>query len=475
MGSGALSDEAYRLSWVEGVGRLLVAVVYEGDNDSDNITNDKNICNEIITCTLRYNLLCELLTSAKNLLRIPPTGGIDDCLRGKEVVGAYCALICYTPDNGNDNNDSRVNDNNRVNKIRHDMLLRNGYIALTNLLASTPSLKSPHSAMFPLLNSTLITSCRRLKESLTIETCYRLVRFLHYAIGTMQELRKIAVLVEDNVGTIVELLGYFVCEKFPREGKENEKETTSLLSPPILLSPPSDSTYPLAIECLKALYAISCSGEGKTYLSSPSNAETVKNLGYVLSNVLHLPNGNRDVYEVKLEAVKLIMEPPADYVQYLLDTGCIDKLLDILHIQSSECVVEKCNDVQGRVLHVLVATRECCKLNKLVKKHVEERIFPAEEMRAAEEERMKELSALPEAEREQAQKALDLKPISSPPHSLRSHLLALLLSLDTNVKRFASELLWEICGDSRIFSKRVGYGRGIHFLGLKGIVKTPKG
>jgi hypothetical protein len=55
---------------------------------------------------------------------------------------------------------------------------------------------------------------------------------------------------------------------------------------------------------------------------------------------------------------------------------------------------------------------------------------------------------------------------------LRSRLLKLMTSLDSNLKRCSSELLFvACCEDGDLFTRRVGFGNAVHMLQLKGILK----
>ena len=62
-----------------------------------------------------------------------------------------------------------------------------------------------------------------------------------------------------------------------------------------------------------------------------------------------------------------------------------------------------------------------------------------------------------------------MRPVDSPPGTLRSKLISLITSLDTHLKRCSSELLLELCGqDMEEFTVRVGYGNAAYMLHVRG-------
>ena len=56
-------------------------------------------------------------------------------------------------------------------------------------------------------------------------------------------------------------------------------------------------------------------------------------------------------------------------------------------------------------------------------------------------------------------------PIDAPPGTLRHRLLSLMTSLKSGAKRYATELVWELCSrDQEEFSLRAGFGNASHKL-----------
>ena len=59
-------------------------------------------------------------------------------------------------------------------------------------------------------------------------------------------------------------------------------------------------------------------------------------------------------------------------------------------------------------------------------------------------------------------------PVDSPPGTIRSRLLHQMTSIDSSIKRYASELVYELCDcDDDILIKRAGFGNAIGLLSLK--------
>jgi hypothetical protein len=55
----------------------------------------------------------------------------------------------------------------------------------------------------------------------------------------------------------------------------------------------------------------------------------------------------------------------------------------------------------------------------------------------------------------------------TPPHVLGGKLTKFLTIVDTNLKRYAGEFLFNLCGDQGTFIKRVGYGPGAHMVAIR--------
>jgi hypothetical protein len=55
----------------------------------------------------------------------------------------------------------------------------------------------------------------------------------------------------------------------------------------------------------------------------------------------------------------------------------------------------------------------------------------------------------------------------TPVHVLGGKLIKFLTIVDTNLKRYAGEFLFNLCGDQATFIKRVGYGAGAHMVAIR--------
>jgi len=77
-------------------------------------------------------------------------------------------------------------------------------------------------------------------------------------------------------------------------------------------------------------------------------------------------------------------------------------------------------------------------------------------------------------EHRQAGGKKNVRPLDAPQGTTRWKLIKLMTYTESNVKRCASELLWNICRkDPNEFVLRCGFGNAVHMMGIKGLVQIP--
>lgn len=242
-------------------------------------------------------------------------------------------------------------------------------------------------------------------------------------------------------------------------------------------SDPSDLRSQLAIEILRVLFAIRSNDSNITKKLEESNPEVMTQLGILIVDILHLSNRDRRAYETKLSALGLLMDPPPAYCQFLVINKVIDPLLTILWLQLNDVLVvnggAKINDEKNAalMLPILVVLNKLSQFNPTIKKQCKEYVFPPKA----------DVDITPMSERKGQMPGgvanlpgKNVKPINAPPGTVRWKLIQLMTFIDSNVKRCASELLWNLCdGDPKEFVTRTGFGNAVHLLGIKGIVQIP--
>lgn len=129
------------------------------------------------------------------------------------------------------------------------------------------------------------------------------------------------------------------------------------------------------------------------------------------------------------------------------------------------CLVETPTVDIVAVTPVLAVLLKFCDAQERVRERVKSVVFPDEEtyQKMAEAQRVAHKGKLK-----------NVAPLDAPRGSLRFHLIQLLTSHESNVKRISAELLWILCGSSsQEFIGRVGMGNALPTLGQKGIVQLP--
>jgi len=180
---------------------------------------------------------------------------------------------------------------------------------------------------------------------------------------------------------------------------------------------------------------------------------------------------------------------PTHFAEFLRVNKCMGILVGILDSQCDAIVVEKergGND-SVQLVPILSVLKSLCENSRAVCEEVKEAIFPKardEEMEKEaalkEEEAAKEALLNPVSEEDAAvaaaaDKNKHIAPQDAPQFSLRWKVIRLMMSVDTNVKRYSSEFLWIVCrGDPKEFVARTGFGNAVHFMGIKGLVNIPE-
>ncbi len=255
----------------------------------------------------------------------------------------------------------------------------------------------------------------------------------------------------------------------------------SLRSEPTFPSPSSDDKRPdLIIEITRVLFALRNGNSKAAQHMELENQEIMTQMGVLIVDILKLPNRDQRCYECKLAALSLLMNYSGDFGGFLVANNAIEELLAIFWFQLNVIVVEGAGDVQSEsnatmILPILIVLNQLVSARAHIKDQVKNYIFPPEDEKnfmAKVEEHRQEIMNTPESKRGQKK---NMHPLDAPEGTTRWKLIKLMTWTESNVKRYASELLWNLCKkDPNEFMLRCGFGNAVHFLGIKGLYKIPK-
>uniref|UniRef100_A0A7S4HXF2 Uncharacterized protein n=1 Tax=Odontella aurita TaxID=265563 RepID=A0A7S4HXF2_9STRA len=249
--------------------------------------------------------------------------------------------------------------------------------------------------------------------------------------------------------------------------------------PPFPGTDPGDRRSDLAVEVMRIMFVLQ--------LRHASNNDEVKNdndmmtqIGILICDILQLPNADFRIYDIKLAAVNLLMDCPAEYGQFLMSNNGIPPLLAVLTLQLTTVVVERTGSGAAdaaAIVPILIALTRLSAANDDVKKVIKEGIFPPEAEKGFQSKAREEKEKLRGGDRGSVGGlgAKNMSPLDAPRGTVRWKLLRLMTWTESNVKRCASEFIWTLCnGDATEFVLRTGFGNAVHILGIKGLVTIPK-
>jgi hypothetical protein len=189
--------------------------------------------------------------------------------------------------------------------------------------------------------------------------------------------------------------------------------------------------------------------------------------------------GSSGNVEIPLATVSVLMDASPTFSEYIVQQDAVQPVLSLLERQVTHIIETSLVDQRGAAacLPVLVVVHRFCQANMAFRKAVKEAVFPV-----ADEANFQRLVTAKQQEIQSTRDsgattggAKNMKPLDAPVGTLRYKLIRLLTWPESHVKRFASEILWTLCGsDATQFILRVGMGNGMPFLGAKGMVELPQ-
>uniref|UniRef100_A0A7S2XIN1 Uncharacterized protein n=1 Tax=Attheya septentrionalis TaxID=420275 RepID=A0A7S2XIN1_9STRA len=305
-----------------------------------------------------------------------------------------------------------------------------------------------------------------------------IVRNVHNLIGSVPG-------VVNKMDTAIEEL---IEKRAPDDFVKGGTDITSVLVETLTWTIKSEPSFPgdassdrradLALEILRVLYAlrngqIAGSQRGSfSEIQEKRIEDNMKKMGALLCAILNLPNENKQVYDVKLAAINLLMDAPIEYAQILLTNGNIPSLLMILDLQVTKVVVEEGGAKTSNatsIIPILAVMNRFSAANPCIQNIVKEDVFPTNhDDGTVDEVKTEEMD-------NEAPGGRNMRPMDAPKGTLRYNIIQLMTATESNSKRLASELLWTLCdADPNEFVRRTGFGNAVHMLGMKGLVKLPE-
>ncbi|CAN0554765.1 unnamed protein product, partial [Ectocarpus sp. 12 AP-2014] len=169
--------------------------------------------------------------------------------------------------------------------------------------------------------------------------------------------------------------------------------------------------------------------------------DSMKRLGYVLVDILHLDHAEVDVFMAKLQVLNLLLDMPGGFAEVLLEHGCLPRLVQLVELQ---LVRQEFQD--GGVDAAAELTPGLLVLNKMVlaseesKMAVKRAIFPPEADKVWKqrlEREKRELASLTGDNYKRAEKLSKDKrvhPVDAPKGTLRARLLKQMTATESSSK-----------------------------------------
>jgi len=241
-----------------------------------------------------------------------------------------------------------------------------------------------------------------------------------------------------------------------------------------------DKRSDLIIEIIRVLFALRNGNAKAVAKMEADNQEIMTQMGIIIVDILKLPHRDKRCYECKLGALLLLMNTPKDYGSFLVVNNVVEELLAIFLFQLNTIIVEGAGDVQSEsnattILPILIVLNQLVDGNMIIREKVKTYIFPTEDeenFQTKVNDYRKMVANTPESQRASKK---NMQPLDAPVGTTRWKLIKLMTWTESNVKRYSSELLWNICRkDPNEFMLRCGFGNAVHMLGIKGLYKIPK-
>ncbi|CAM9629596.1 unnamed protein product [Laminaria digitata] len=244
--------------------------------------------------------------------------------------------------------------------------------------------------------------------------------------------------------------------------------------------PLGEGRITLMVQVLQALFLVGARFTQKER-ETALEGDTMKRLGYVLVDALHLDHADMEVFNAKLQVLNLLLDMPDSFVEVLLEHGCLTRIVQVVELQLMRQAFQDGGDIDAAtgltpallVLNNMVLASEGSRLA------VKNAIFPPEAdevWRRRLEQEKTELDLATGDAHERAEKAMRdnrVHPVDAPRGSLRARLMKQMTATESSSKTAACDLLYNLCKDEEEFTTRCGFGNAVNTLRLKGRISVP--
>jgi len=308
---------------------------------------------------------------------------------------------------------------------------------LTSALASS----GPELKMHFLSNGGLDKVMSILNTGGPAATVHQCVRIVHLMCSTFPQVTPVLVTSHALVTHLVTLLGWCLCGN--KRNKTAERGW-------------NEGREGVFRECVRALYAVGNSHPG--YMERDGDLERFESLTHLGCLVVKGLNGGYTAERRVKEIIKLLMVMPGTFTPFLRVNGGVGRLVEYMDRATDREVVERVGGGGMEVVAVMNVLRNIVETDETARLEVEEKVFGG-----------------PLGGRGEGKDKQKLEPEDAPVYTLRWKVIKCMTSVDGHVKRASSEFVWALCGgEPEAFTRRTGFGNAVHFLGLKGVVETPK-
>ncbi|CAM9483465.1 unnamed protein product [Sphacelaria rigidula] len=244
--------------------------------------------------------------------------------------------------------------------------------------------------------------------------------------------------------------------------------------------PRGDDRLKLMVLALKGLFLL-----GARYTQQEREealkGESMKRLGFVLVDALHLDHADPEVFLAKLQVLNLLLDMPDGFADVLMEYGALPRILQVVELRLARQAFHDGDDMDpaADLTPALLVLNKLVTASDDVKVAVKQAIFPPESDKVWKEQLEREeamLGSLSGEERERAEKAIKdrrVHPVDAPRGTLRARLLSQMTAIESSSKAAASDLLYNLCSSEEEFTTRCGFGNAVNTLRIKGRIFVP--
>eukprot|EP00904_Undaria_pinnatifida_P010687 jgi/Undpi1/6749/HiC_scaffold_20.g09228.m1 len=102
----------------------------------------------------------------------------------------------------------------------------------------------------------------------------------------------------------------------------------------------------LMVQVLQGLFLVGARFTKKERAAAVAG-DTVKRLGYVLVDALHLDHADMEVFNAKLQVLNLLLDMPDGFAEVLLDHSCLTRIVQVVELQLTRQAFQEGEDIDA--------------------------------------------------------------------------------------------------------------------------------